>query len=200
MPRTVDHSERRLMIAQALIRVASRDGLHAVTMRSVASEAGISLRLVQYYFDTKTRLMTAALGELERSCQERWHERIATSTSSLAGRPLLDAFFAEAIPGTDDSRTFLQLWTSCAMLALTDPEFAIEPLISGPRRLEAELADSLNEAQQAGHLHAGADVAFEAGRIRSLGHGLGTSVLIGHRSRDSALTITERHLDQIFVP
>ncbi|MGV7636496.1 TetR family transcriptional regulator, partial [Mycobacterium kansasii] len=53
MPRSVDHEERRAQLADALARVAARDGLHAVSMRSVAAEAGVSLRLVQYYFTSK---------------------------------------------------------------------------------------------------------------------------------------------------
>lgn len=44
-PRAADHTVRRTQITYALVRVAARDGLHAVT-----TEAGISLRLIQYYF------------------------------------------------------------------------------------------------------------------------------------------------------
>ncbi|MDZ5697470.1 helix-turn-helix domain-containing protein [Chelativorans sp. M5D2P16] len=38
------------------MRVASHEGLHAVSFRAVATEAGVSLRLVQYYFGTKAGL------------------------------------------------------------------------------------------------------------------------------------------------
>ena len=66
MPRTVDHDERRSTILEAFVTLAVREGLHAVSMRSVASEAGISLRLVQYYFKTKSGLMGAGLTMLDR--------------------------------------------------------------------------------------------------------------------------------------
>ena len=33
MPRTADHDARRTQIIDGLVRVAGRDGLHAVTMR-----------------------------------------------------------------------------------------------------------------------------------------------------------------------
>ena len=39
MPKRVDHAERRTEIAEALVRVAGRSGLHAVGMRDVAAEA-----------------------------------------------------------------------------------------------------------------------------------------------------------------
>ena len=48
MPRRVDHVERRAHITAALLRIAATRGLQAVTMREVAAEAGLSLRLVQY--------------------------------------------------------------------------------------------------------------------------------------------------------
>jgi len=52
----VDHDEGRTEIAEALLRVAGRRGLHAVGKRDVADEAGVSLRLVQYCFETKEKL------------------------------------------------------------------------------------------------------------------------------------------------
>lgn len=64
MPKRVDHEERRAQIAEALVRVAARRGLHAVGMRDVAAEAGVSLRLVQYYFETKENLLFYGLQHL----------------------------------------------------------------------------------------------------------------------------------------
>ncbi|CAM5617391.1 TetR family transcriptional regulator OS=Streptomyces alboniger OX=132473 GN=CP975_10770 PE=4 SV=1 [Streptomyces alboniger] len=64
MPKRVDHAERRTEIAEALVRVAGRRGLHAVGMRDVAAEAGVSLRLVQYYFETKEKLLLFGLEHL----------------------------------------------------------------------------------------------------------------------------------------
>jgi AcrR family transcriptional regulator len=49
VPRRVDHEQRRRQITDALLRIAGTRGLQAVTMREVAAEAGVSLRLVQYY-------------------------------------------------------------------------------------------------------------------------------------------------------
>ena len=39
------------------MRTAAARGLHATGMREVAAEAGVSLRLVQYYFGTKEELL-----------------------------------------------------------------------------------------------------------------------------------------------
>ena len=42
MPKIVDHDARRSLIIYALWRVVARDGASAVSVRSVASEAGVS--------------------------------------------------------------------------------------------------------------------------------------------------------------
>ncbi|MFB8061103.1 TetR family transcriptional regulator, partial [Kitasatospora purpeofusca] len=52
MTARVDHEERRRQIAEALLRIADTQGLQSASMRAVAAEAGVSLRLVQYYFET----------------------------------------------------------------------------------------------------------------------------------------------------
>ena len=66
MPRHVDHDQRRAQLTAALLRIASTRGLQAVTMREVAAEAGVSLRVVQYYVTDKATLLTAGLAELAR--------------------------------------------------------------------------------------------------------------------------------------
>ena len=76
MPKRVDHEERRRQIADALLRTAATRGLHATGMREVAAEAGVSLRLVQYYFGTKEELLLAAMQHLAAQFGERGMARI----------------------------------------------------------------------------------------------------------------------------
>jgi AcrR family transcriptional regulator len=189
VPRTADHDARRAQIIDGLVRAAGRDGLHAVTMRSVAAEAGVSLRLVQYYFESKARLMNAALERLERQSHERWAARLA-GLDDPSPREVVEALLAEALPTDPESRLFHQVWTSYAVLALTEPSLAAQPFVDGPDRLERQLAELLAET---------ADPAMEAARLLALAHGLGTSVLAGRRSAESAMGILRRHLDELFA-
>lgn len=53
--------ERRGLILEAALRVAAREGVGAVTHRSVAKEAGVSLRATTYYFETKQEMIREAL-------------------------------------------------------------------------------------------------------------------------------------------
>ncbi|SFQ68943.1 regulatory protein, tetR family [Amycolatopsis arida] len=200
MPRTVDHDQRRARIADALVRLAAREGLPAVTMRAVAAEAGVSLRLVQYYFESKGQLMHAALRHLERRGHERWLARLARLPDPPPARAFVEALLAEALPADGERRAFHLVWTSYAVLAMTDPELAAQPFVEGPNRVERQVADALRRAGAAGELVAGADPATEAARLLALNHGLGTSVLVGQRTPEAAEAVLRYHLDRLFTP
>lgn len=197
MPRTVDHGERRALIVDALLRVAAREGLHAVTMRAVAAEASVSLRLVQYYFESKARLMRAALERLEQDSHRRWSERLARRSPRPSARDVLADCLAEALPTDEAGRTFHVLWMSYAALAMTDPELAAEPFADGPNRLERRLTEVLERARRTGELADGIDPAAESAHLLTFSHGLGTSVLVGQRTPDAALSLLHRHLDRL---
>lgn len=200
MPRVVDHDQRRAQIADALVRVAGRHGLHAVTMRSVAAEAGVSLRLVQYYFRSKAQLLAGALDHLERESHRRWDARLARLPDPRSARQVLDAFVAEALPTDEESRTFHLVWTSYAVLAMTEPELAEQPFVAGPDRLERQLTDVLRGARAGGEIAPGLDPGAEAARLLSITHGLGTSVLVGQRTARAATAVLRYHLDRLFAP
>lgn len=57
---------------QAAFRVATREGLEQLTIRLVATEAGLSTGLVFFRFKTKETLLLALLGCLLASFFEPW--------------------------------------------------------------------------------------------------------------------------------
>ena len=199
MPRTPDHTARRTQIAEALVRAAIRDGLHAVTMRSVAVEAGVSLRLVQYYFVNKEQLLAGALRHLERLSHERWAQRLADIPQPLPARAVIEAFVSEALPTDESSRAFHQLGMSYAVLAMTSPEIAEQPFISGVGRVESELIGLLERAVGAGEIAPDRDVHAEAVRLVALVNGLGTGMLIGQYTDEDAAQVVAYHLDRLFA-
>lgn len=198
VPKRVDHAQRRAHVIDALVRVAAAEGLHAVTLRAVAAEAGISLNLVQYYFQTKAQLLHAALERLEQQSHQRWSARLVGLPHPVTAHAFIEAFLAEALPTDENSRAFHLVWTSYAVLAMTDPELAAQPFIAGPDRLERQLTDVLQQAQQDGALDSRRDAAAEAAHLLSLSHGLGTSVLVGQRTAGAVMGILRAHLDQLF--
>jgi AcrR family transcriptional regulator len=198
MPKRVDHAERRTEIAEALIRVADRRGLHAVGMRDVAAEAGVSLRLVQYYFQTKEKLLLFGLELLAEKFGERVSARIWTAGNSPGPRAIVEALLMAALPTDDESRTFHHLYTSYAVLAVNDPALAAQPFIKNPDAAEDALTELLRQAQEAALLEPGVDPRLEAAGLLAMSAGLGTSILVGQRSPESATAVLDHHLSRIF--
>src|SRR3954468_19086864 len=75
MPKVVDHEERRAELREAVWRLASRDGLEAVTVRGVAEEAGCSTGALVHYFDDKEELLLFAF----RTVADRVMRRVAAA-------------------------------------------------------------------------------------------------------------------------
>ncbi|TPQ21236.1 TetR/AcrR family transcriptional regulator [Streptomyces sporangiiformans] len=198
MPKRVDHAERRTEIAEALVRVAGRRGLHAVGMRDVAAEAGVSLRLVQYYFETKEKLMLFGLEHLAERFGQRVSARVRAAGDNPGPRAMVEALLRAALPQDDESRTFHHLYTSYAVLAVNDRALAAQPFIKNPDAAEAALTELLRQAQEAALLEPGVDAQLEAAGLLAMSAGLGTSILVGQRSPESAAAVLDHHLNRIF--
>ncbi|MFC9647782.1 TetR/AcrR family transcriptional regulator [Streptomyces sp. NPDC056937] len=198
MPKRVDHAERRTEIAEALVRVAGRQGLHAVGMRDVAAEAGVSLRLVQYYFETKEKLLLFGLQHLTG----RFGERVTTRLTAAGGRPgpraTIEALLMVALPTDEESRTFHYVLTSYALLAVNDTALAAQPFIKDPDAAEDTVAGLLRQAREDGLLRPGVDPRREAAGLLAMSAGLGTGILVGQRDPESAAAVLEHHLDRVF--
>lgn len=192
MPKRVDHHERKTEILQAFFVQAGSEGLHNVTLRGVAAQAGVSLRQVQYYFGTKNDLMQAGLDMLEQQSHRGVSERISALSDSSSARSTLLAFFEEALPTDDESRQFHLLWMSYAMLSLTSPSLSDSPLLDGPNRLQRQITEVLARGVTCGELRDDLDSEIEAILLLGLMNGLGTAVLLGQQTVKTA-TIAFRH-------
>ncbi|MCL7379276.1 TetR/AcrR family transcriptional regulator [Streptomyces sp. 35G-GA-8] len=199
MPKRVDHEERRTEIAEALLRVAGRRGLHGVGMRDVAAEAGVSLRLVQYYFQTKEKLLLYGLERLAAGLGARVTARLRAVGDSPGPRAVIEALLMESLPTDEESRTFHLVYTSYAVLAMTDDALAAQPFIDNPNTAEDAVAGLLEKARDAGLTGPDVDVRTEAISLLAMSAGLGTSVLVGQRDPESAAGVLRHHLDRLFA-
>ncbi|NXY94692.1 TetR/AcrR family transcriptional regulator [Streptomyces sp. BR123] len=197
MPKRVDHEERRTQIAEALIRVAGRRGLHAVGMRDVAAEAGVSLRLVQYYFQTKENLLFHGLRHLTDRYTARVGARLAAAPDR-GPRATVEALLLASLPTDEESRTFHLLYTSYAILSVTDEGLAAQPFIDNPNAAEDAVTGMLLKAQEAGLADPGIDARTEAISLLAMTATMGTSVIVGQRTPESAIAVLHHHLDRIF--
>ncbi|MFJ4776198.1 TetR/AcrR family transcriptional regulator [Streptomyces sp. NPDC088762] len=199
MPKRVDHEERRAQIAEALIRVAGRQGLHAVGMRDVAAEAGVSLRLVQYYFETKERLLFHGLQRLTDRFTARVGARLAATGPEPSPRATIEALLLASLPTDEESRTFHLLYSSYAILSVTDEALAAQPFIDNPDAAENAVTGLLEQAREAGLADAGIDARVEAISLLAMTATMGTSILVGQRDPESAIAVLRHHLDRIFT-
>jgi AcrR family transcriptional regulator len=201
VPKRVDHEQRRKQIADALMRAAATRGLHATGMREVAAEAGVSLRLVQYYFGTKEELVLFATQQLAAQYAARVMARInglKEADGQARPRDIIAAILTEAVPADDERRTFTIIYTAYMALSLTDPALAITPLIRNSNAVSDVIAAQLRAAQAAGDMPARLDPDLEALILMTMSAGLGTSVLAGHSSPGQAQDVIEYHLSRLF--
>jgi AcrR family transcriptional regulator len=201
VPRRVDHEERRRQIADALVRTAAARGLHATGMREVAAEAGVSLRLVQYYFGTKEELLLAAMQQLAAQFSDRVLariQRIKETESPASPCDVIAAILTEALPADDERRIFTLVYTAYLALSLTDPALAISPLARNSSIVGDVVAAQLRAAQAAGDTPAHLDPDLEALSLLAMSAGLGTSVIAGHSSAGQARAVIDYHLQRLF--
>jgi DNA-binding transcriptional regulator YbjK len=102
---------RRLLLLQTTLRLISEEGIDAVTHRSVAEAAGVSLGSTTYWFASRQDMLRQALEYFARLEIEGLHERLAPIRGRrLSNRRLVDVFIELLLPqlGSDRSRTVAQ--------------------------------------------------------------------------------------------
>jgi AcrR family transcriptional regulator len=198
VPKRVDHEQRRRQIGDALLHIASTRGLQHASMREVAAEAGVSLRLVQYYFETKDALLLAAFGYLGERLAARVEQRIRSLGSPPTPRDVLYGTLTAILPTDEESRQLTLSYTAFYSLVLTEPHLS-EHGVTYPDRVERFLAGYLRTAQKDGQVAPSLDADVVVAGLLALTNGLGSSVLGGQRDGDAALRILTYHLDRLFV-
>ncbi len=190
MPRRVDHGLRRRQITDAVCRITVRGGLSAATFREVAAEAGVSVRLVQYYFGTKDELLLAT----QRHVAERATARVAAHVAAADGTPrgMLRALLVPFVPTDDESRENMLVFVALNTASLVDPALSRPEALEVPRSLHAAIAAHLRRAELRPDVAVDAEAAILAGLIPSLAQ----SVLVGMTTADEAVAVIDYALDR----
>lgn len=188
MPKRVDHEERRQLIAAALLRVVSRDGLDAVSLRHVATEAGVTAGMVQHYFPSKDAMVQFAM----RVSSERYEQRITGQLAALGADPdpldIIRALVGSLIPATaaeaEDARIAL------AFQAYAANNHAAAARLGEGNRMLTEHLGGLLTAIGAG----GADPALTATTLLATAEGLAVATLSAGLPADVASRALDSHL------
>lgn len=191
VPKKVDHRERRTEIADALMRIAADRGLEAVSLRHVATEAGVSTGMVQHYFRTKDEMMAFALDVVSDRIQARAE---ASIDSAASPKDIVRALLIQLLP-LDKTRQ-LEGHVGLAFLAYS----AVKPAMATRLResaveMRVVLADMIRAAQRSTNL----DPDQAAVALFALVDGLGVQILGHQESPDVALAAFDAHLDLLFA-
>lgn len=208
MPRRVDHEARRRQITDACRRVVARDGLEAATFQAVAAEAGISVRLVQYYFGNKHGLLVATHRAVIEGSAARFGvgapggAEVDARVEPPGPRAVLRAVLAALLPLDDARRADAVVLAAFHAAALTNEAVTPEELRGAPRALvdlvAAQLRRDRGDAAGPGE-RSGPDAAarLDAELVLASAAGLTQGILAGHVTGETALAVVDRLLDHL---
>lgn len=182
MSRRSERDARRTRIAEAVCLLADEQGMDGVTLRDVATRAGISMGAVQRCFRTKDEMLLFALNHVG----ERVTERLR---AGMHGPDAL-AHAATEIALLDDVRRIeAGVWLAFAARA------AVSPPLAETLRHHYDALDTLIERLMTA---AGIpDARHEARTLLALADGLTTHVLVGRLDADAAAQLLSSHLDRL---
>jgi len=103
VPKIVDRVERRAAIAAAAADAIADEGIEAVTMKGIATRAGVTTGAVTHYFDDKDEVILAALLFVDAAMRTRIDVALERSGS------LVDTLLA-ALPNDPASRRDWRVW------------------------------------------------------------------------------------------
>lgn len=167
MPRLIDHDQRRSEIAQAVWRIALRDGVGAVSLRSVADEARLALGSVRHIFATKDDLLLYAMEHVLEGAAGRIRPHLENADALESATAALQ----ELLPLDDEREVEMRVHLALMGEAPGHPgltELAVtadEAILQLCRRL-------LHRLQSEGRMSAQRDVDAEAVRLHALVDGL----------------------------
>lgn len=191
MPKQVDHEQRRTQLADALWRIAEREGLAAATVRHVAAEAGVSVGLVQHYFSTKDELLLFALRSVGEELGARLAARIGALPEPRDPYEVIRITLAERLPRTARQRTHVQALVFWLGRVIDDPA-ATRYLVEGTNVLRDHLAAQIRL------LSTEVDTELVAEALLAFADGLSSHVLQNLHTPEHAVAILTDHLNHVF--
>jgi TetR/AcrR family transcriptional regulator, transcriptional repressor of bet genes len=191
MPRRVDHEQRKREITGAVCRITVKGGLNSATFREVAAEAGVSVRLIQYYFGTKDQLLLSTQQHVAERATARLTQRVAATDGTP--RAVLRAALTSFVPTDDESREATLMFVALHTASLLDPTLARREARAVPRALHAMVARQLRRARLPKH----ADPDMEASILVAAVPSIAQAVLDGAYTADDAIAVIDYALSRL---
>lgn len=172
MPRIVDHEARRRQIAGSVERLVATDGIDGVTIARTAAQAGVSVGLVQHYFDSKDEMLLASFRQIRAGVDQRilTMRQRSEQAGARIEQMLVDGL-AELLPLDAVRRREGRATLAFMARSFDNPELAAT-LRSGNRGVRAQISEALQNALECGELPEPVDYDREAGRLLATVDGL----------------------------
>ncbi|MET9293671.1 TetR family transcriptional regulator C-terminal domain-containing protein [Streptomyces sp. NPDC003077] len=196
MPKVVDHADRRRRLTEAVWTLTIRDGLEGVTLRKVATEAGVSMGQVQHYYGTMQELVRDAMLRAVNAVNARIEASLqaaGTTDAEAALRACLQAMLAR----DEEGARLLRLGVATLSRSITDPDMArvLDP--GDDDELLSFTSTLIAAAREARGAAPGGDHLIEADICWTLAASLGVDVMRGARSPEDAQKVLDHYLDSI---
>lgn len=201
MPRTADHDSRRAQITAGVRELALASGLGAVTIAGTAKAAGISVGLVQHYYDSKESLLADTLGRLLGDIEGRVDAAIIRAERDHARiEHMLGAGLLELLPLSPTHRDETYLRHAFAGLALDNPSLA-EHQRGFDRRLHDRIAQAVRNGVECGEVKPETDSLLESEAALAVTQGLAVRLLIDPEEavRTRARAVIASQMAGVFV-
>jgi TetR/AcrR family transcriptional regulator, transcriptional repressor of bet genes len=190
----VDHEQRRRAITDAVVRITIKGGLSAATFREVAAEAGVSVRLVQYYFGTKDQLLLVTQQHVAQRATARLRERVVAAGDEPGD--VLRAVLTSFIPTDEASRETMLMFVALHTASLVDRTLSRPEASEVPRALQALVEKQLRRAR----LPKGVKPELEAAALTAMVPSLAQSVLDGSSTAAQATRVIDYSLTRLVGP
>ncbi len=118
----------------AVVDVTVEGGLSAATFRTIADRAGVSVRLVQYYFGDKDKLLADTLAYVGKRAIDRI-EAALVAIGHASPRAVIQTICEQFLPLDEERRRAMLIFIAFRTAALTDSTLASSQALG--------LADSL---------------------------------------------------------
>ncbi|WP_265447607.1 TetR/AcrR family transcriptional regulator [Flexivirga meconopsidis] len=188
MPRTADHDARRAQIRDGVRSVALDAGLASVTIARVAGASGVSVGLVQHYFNSKEALLEHTYRHLVDTLEERVDRRVERAEAHQARiEQIIVEALAELLPLDRRRRDDAYLLAAFDAMAL-DNDSMLPAAADRQRWLHRRLAGAVANGKECGEVAPDRDVDTAARTLSAAAQGLTLQGLIDPtRSRRAAL-------------
>lgn len=118
--RTGETTDRRAELLERLADAIAENGIEGVSIRDLATRAGVSIGTVQYHFSTKTELLVAAWHHVRSQASQRF---LRSGVLEFPPQDQLLSLTELLLPPTPDDR-LTRVWLALVARAAHDPLIA----------------------------------------------------------------------------